>query len=123
MAVLQMQHISIFALKKDRKQILELLQRLGVIEIKDGKNEDVLFQKNDLSNSKSIFEKNVSITKNALEILDIYAKEEKPFLSGLNGRTIVTADVYDTFHGKYEEVLKMSKDICGYEKIITECKT
>ena len=123
MAVLQMQHISIFALKKDRKQILELLQRLGVIEIKDAVNEDVLFQKTDLTNSKSIFDKNVTITKNALEILDNYAKEEKPFLSGLNGRTIVTADVYDAFHDKYEEVLKMAKDICGYEKIITECKT
>ena len=60
MAVLQMQHISICALKKDRKKILELLQRMEMIEICDVMKEDILFQKMDLSNSKTIFEKNVS---------------------------------------------------------------
>ncbi len=35
MAVLQMQRISICALKKDRKQILELLQRRGAVELTD----------------------------------------------------------------------------------------
>ena len=35
MAVLQMQRISLCALKKDRKAILETLQRRGVVEISD----------------------------------------------------------------------------------------
>ena len=44
MAVLQMQRINICALKKDRKQILEVLQRRGVVEPCDLKAEDELFQ-------------------------------------------------------------------------------
>ena len=37
MSVLQMQRISICALKKDRKAILEELQELGVLEIETSK--------------------------------------------------------------------------------------
>ena len=33
MAIMQMQRIQICALKKDRKKILELLQRRGIVEI------------------------------------------------------------------------------------------
>ena len=47
MAVLQMQRISICALKKDRKQILETLQRRGVVEISDLVLEDGVFEKSD----------------------------------------------------------------------------
>ena len=44
MAVLQMQRINICALKKDRKQILEILQRRGVVEPCDLKTDDALFE-------------------------------------------------------------------------------
>ena len=40
MAVLKMQKISICALKKDRKAILEQLQHLGVLEVDRDKEED-----------------------------------------------------------------------------------
>ena len=45
MAVLKMQKISICALKKDRKAILEQLQHLGVLEVDREKEEDAFFQK------------------------------------------------------------------------------
>ena len=45
MAVLKMQKISICALKKDRKAILEQLQHLGVLEVDRDKEEDAFFQK------------------------------------------------------------------------------
>ena len=47
MAVLKMQKISICALKKDRKAILEQLQHLGVLEVDRDKEEDAFFQKMD----------------------------------------------------------------------------
>lgn len=37
MAILQMQRVSICALKKDRKAILEKIQSLGVMEMKIGR--------------------------------------------------------------------------------------
>ena len=47
MAVLKMQRISICALKKDRKAILEKLQSLGVVEINHVIEEDEDFKKMD----------------------------------------------------------------------------
>lgn len=44
MAVLQMQRMSICALKKDRKAILEKLQHMGVMEINHILEEDEDFQ-------------------------------------------------------------------------------
>ena len=44
MAMLQMQRIYIYALRKDRKSILELLQRRGVLEINDTIPEDDVFK-------------------------------------------------------------------------------
>ena len=53
MAVLQMQRISICALKKDRKSILETLQRRGVVEISDLALQDSVFEKADTSAVRS----------------------------------------------------------------------
>ena len=48
MAVLQMQRVSICALKKDRKAILERLQSLGIMEVSQlAEEEDEIFQRMD----------------------------------------------------------------------------
>ncbi len=44
MAVLQMQRISIYALRKNRKPILEWIQRCGAVEINDVLEEDSVFR-------------------------------------------------------------------------------
>lgn len=43
MAVMPMKRISIYALKNRRKQILELIQRRGVVEIDDRKADETVF--------------------------------------------------------------------------------
>ena len=45
MAVLAMKRISIYALKSNRKKILELLQRRGAVEIDSPKEADDVFPK------------------------------------------------------------------------------
>ena len=55
MAVLKMQRISICALKKDRKAILEKLQSLGVVEINHVIEEDEDFKRRLWQNRRSIF--------------------------------------------------------------------
>ena len=47
MAVLQMQRMSICALKKDRKAILEKIQSMGVMEINHVLDEDEDFRRMD----------------------------------------------------------------------------
>ena len=57
MAVLQMQRMSICALKKDRKAILEKIQSMGVMEINHVLDEDEDFRRMETANARSSFEK------------------------------------------------------------------
>ena len=88
MAVLQMQKISICALKKNRKAILELLQASGVVEINYLDVKDSGFEKMDTMASRQLFEKNAVTADQALEILQEYAPEKKSLFSSLEGKKI-----------------------------------
>ena len=57
MAVLQMKRINICALKKDRKPVLELLQRRGAVEVDSVLPEDSVFSRTDTSANRSVFQK------------------------------------------------------------------
>ena len=57
MAVLQMQRISICALKKDRKAILEKIQSMGVIEMNQIAEEEEGFERMDTQGPRQSFEK------------------------------------------------------------------
>ena len=81
MAVLEMQRISICALKKERKKILEFLQQTGVVEIDANVQEDDVFQKMDTASARGVFEKNAQVAERAL---DICSREERN--AGLAGR-------------------------------------
>lgn len=89
MAVLKMQRISICALKKDRKAILEKLQRLGVLEVAQVAEEDELFQKMDTSSQRMQFEKAAASADQALEILEKYVPEKKSMLASLEGKQLI----------------------------------
>lgn len=122
MAVLQMQRICICALKKERKQILELIQRFGVVEISDIFPEDSVFKKYDVATSENLLEKNINTAKEALQILDQYVPEKKSVLAALNGRIEITADRYDDFTKKYNSVMHAVNKINTLAKIIAENK-
>ena len=66
MAVLKMQRISICALKKDRKAILEKLQSMGVLEVNHILEEDEDFHKMDTVGKKQGFEKAASAVDQSL---------------------------------------------------------
>jgi V/A-type H+-transporting ATPase subunit I len=120
MAMLQMQRIYIYALKKDRKQLLETLQRRGVIEISDMLEEDHVFHKSDVSAARTGFDKNIASAKDAVDILNRYTENKKPMLSALMGRNEVAAEVYDAFKEKYDEVVKTANHIQTLQKGIAE---
>jgi V/A-type H+-transporting ATPase subunit I len=122
MAMLQMQRIFIYALKKDRKPLLEMLQRQGMVEINDEIPEDNVFHKTDTSHAKSSFEKNINACRDAISIMDQYAPVNKPMLSMLNGRTVVSTEDYDGFRDKYEDTVKTANRIIACNKAIAENK-
>ena len=86
MAVLQMQRVSICALKKDRKSILEKLQSMGILEISQVADEDDAFSRMDTMNARVSFKKN-NIADQALDVLDGYAPESKSMFASLEGKS------------------------------------
>lgn len=118
MAVLQMQRISICALKRDRKDILENLQSMGVIEMNQVAGEDDGFEKMDTQNAKVGFEKKAQLSENALAILDLYAPQKQSLLSSLEGKALVgqkkfnnTVAAKETIIAKADALVAMNKEI------------
>ena len=66
MAVLQMERIHLLAMKRDRKKILELLQRRGIVEIQDAGGRDDVFDKMDTSATRTLLEKNADTAAQAV---------------------------------------------------------
>ena len=76
MAVLEMQRLTVCALKKDRKFILEKLQNLGVLEVDHVIGEDEDFKKMDTAGRRQGFEKAAASADQALEILETAYREK-----------------------------------------------
>ncbi len=122
MAVLSMKKINICALKKDRKSILETLQRLGIVEVSNLHENEVNLQKIDTFNMRSIFEKNKNIAQNALEVLEKYEPEEKVFLGNIFGQNEISKRDYYIFANETEEIMRVASEITRLEKLIIDAK-
>ena len=119
MAVLQMQRISICAMKKNRKAILEELQSLGVLEI-DAAELDPELKTMDTMNARLIFEKNASLCDQAIEILDEFSKEKTSMLASLAGKPLIGRTQEEEAIASQEEILKTAREILEYRKKLTE---
>ena len=89
MAVVQMQRMNIFGLKADRKQILERVQRWGLMEV-DIQLEDAQFSCSDTLAQRQQFDRQIRALQQALELLDRYAPEKKGLAGMLGGKTQIT---------------------------------
>lgn len=122
MAMLHMQRINIYALKKDRKQILELLQRRGVLEPDDILPEDQVFHKMDVSHVRAGLENKVHLASEALGILNSYVPLKTSILDSLKGRKEVSTGTYQDFNEKYEDTVHITAKIIALAKEIAELK-
>lgn len=86
MAVVPMQKITICALKKNRKAILEYLQLQGCVQIDRSLEETETFTKNDTASAHMRYKSKVANTDRALEILQKYVPEKVGLLASLEGR-------------------------------------
>lgn len=123
MAVLQMQRISICALKKNRKAILEKLQSMGVMEVSQFLEEDEDFRRMDTANARSSFEKAAASVDRALDILQIYAPEKKSMLSSLAGKDLVDQKRYQQIIGDKETLLRTANQIQSLDRERAEQKS
>ena len=116
MAVLKMQRISICALKKDRKAILEKLQSLGVLEVAPVIDGDQYFRKMDTVGQRAGFERAAAAVDQALEILERYVPEEKSMFAALEGKLLIEPDRERQVREKRRELLKTAKEVYDLDR-------
>lgn len=116
MSVLPMKHVFIAALKKDRKEILESLQRLGMVEVsvtakdpasKKEFKKDKVFKRTDMSAAKATFEKNASLAAQALAVLDKEVPVKSGLLDSFAGREKMSIKDYEAHVALREEIMDM----------------
>lgn len=122
MAVLQMQRVSICAMKKNRKAVLERIQSLGLMEVGDILEGDAQFPHMDTANAKASFEKAAVQADRALELLDSYAPEKKSLFASLEGKTLVDAKAMREAASRKEALQRTATRIQTLDKQIAEKK-
>ncbi len=120
MAKLPMKRVQICALKRDRRQIMKILQRRGVVELDDEVQQDDTFQRMDTTDQRILFEKNVQVAQQALDVLDTYAPVKKPMLAMLSGKEEMPLTVYDTYSEKQDEIMEHARTLNALAKEIAE---
>ncbi len=122
MAILQMHRISVCALKKNRKAILERLQEFGVMEIDIAVDDESLFEKQDVAGARALFEKQTQTADQALEILQRYAPEKSGLFASLAGKTQVEKAEFEKAAIKRDSYIETAKTIVSLDKRIAEGK-
>ena len=122
MAVLQMQRVSICALKKDRKSVLEKLQSMGIMEINHIIDGDETFSTTDTAAERQSFERMAQNIDNALELINLYVLEKHSLLSKFEGKPCIEGDELKSVAGRKEELLKIAEEITETHKKIGEAK-
>ncbi|MDD3404552.1 MAG: V-type ATP synthase subunit I [Hespellia sp.] len=122
MAVLQMQKISICALKKQRKAVLEYLQSIGIMEMTQEMEEDAAFEKMDTVSLRVSFEKAAGTADQALEILQQYVPKKTSMLSSLAGKDLVGNGDLKKIISRREEIYRAATRIVKENKEIADHK-
>lgn len=124
-----MKKVTICAMKRDRKAVLERLQSLGMVEIETDNQETEDFKKMDTTSQRTKYEKRVNNTEEALEVLAHYVPEKTSMFDGLKGKLVVDeSDMKDIIAGrldynrKVKRILEIKKDIAGCEAGIVKCE-
>ncbi len=116
MAVVPMKRVLIAAMRRDRKPILELLQRTGALEIHSSVAQDDVFSHQDTSGVRATFESNARLASDAAAILDSYVPGEGGLLSSLEGREQLSLEEYGTLVSRQTAILQDARRILSLEK-------
>lgn len=114
-----MKRIEIAALKEDRKNILELLQRRGIVEILEDESGELT--RTDTANNISQLEKGIGIAMQAKSVIHEYAPQKKPLLSSFT-QTVIDEGEYEKYSSQYDAILSCCYDLISYQKSITDLK-
>lgn len=122
MAVLQMQKVSICALKKQRKVVLEYLQSVGIMEMTQEFDDDAAFEKMDTVSERVSFEKVANTAEQALETLQQYVPKKASMLSAFEGKNLVAKGRLSKIVERREEIYRVAIRLVKEGKEIADHK-
>lgn len=119
-----MSRIYIYGNKKDRKAVLEYLQRRRIMDISDADTEidSYGFSGQNTSEYQSEFLRESVLGEKALEILNEYEAEKTGLLSSLNGREELSAQQYYSFTDDIPQMLDIAKTVVSLSEEIAQKK-
>ena len=120
MAVLQMQKVSICALKRDRKAILEKIQSMGIMEVSQIQEDIQGLEKMNTQTARSMFEKNAASADTALGILAEYVPEKSSMFASLEGKKLVDKKSFDQAVERKDKVMSVAASVISQQKKIGE---
>lgn len=121
MSVLAMKKMVLCARKRDRKAILEMLQRIGLVEVYEMKEDNYDFEDLDLSGKMAVFERTKNTAERAIEILEKY-NDEKSARSFFNVKNDISKEEYYKLADESLSSSKIAGEIVNFEKLIAEKK-
>ena len=120
MSVLAMKRIMICGLRKDRKAVLEEVQRQGLLEVHSVSADDEVFQRIPMPITGSEFERNIHDAEAALEVLENYESSKGGLLASFKGREIMDVPRYDQFKAQMPKIQSVIRQILNKSKKIAE---
>ena len=120
MAILPMKHIEIIAMQKDAKKIVELLQRLGTVDVTERDVDDVTEELSLFPTRTSLnqLEKTSQSISHAISLVEEFSTVKKPFLSGFAGREELSMDEFSSRASRNDETMKIVYDIEALDRKI-----
>ena len=123
MAVLQMQKLTICAMKKDRKAVLELLQKMGTVECIPDLEGSEVFRRMDTTSQRMQFEKNFSLAEQALEVLDQYDPVKSSLFASLAGKELIEADDLSQVVAQVGAIMTKVRELLALQRKISDARS
>lgn len=120
MAIVAMKRLELYGLQRDRKALLELLQRRGMVEIHSPQRTEPLFSQADTSQAQLEWEQNASLLEDAAALLDRYSPPKKGALSFLQGRPVISSQQYEAAAREVPACLDLARELLSLGKRITD---
>ena len=121
MPVMQMDKICVCALKKDRKRLLEFLQRQGTVELSKV-DPDELLTSMETASSRAMFEKSAKAAATALEILNRYCPAQTSSLAFLSGRKVLSVGESDAFAAGWAERMSVAERLIALDREVGQAQ-
>ena len=128
MSKVRMKRIFICGLNSRRREVMDALQRAGVVEIIEGDRKETGLMDIDAADTKLESDQKAALAEQAIGILDEYAPEKPGLLESLEGAKSIASDSYDErvrHIGEYmsaaEALSELSKKISDHKAAIPKC--